>query len=271
METEKLERAIERMTKKTGASFSNCFEDFLDAALATLCNNPNQRQKDLIRKLDADKSMMEAFKEAMTEYGAAAEGFSDPLGEVFMNRISHGEHGQYFTPEHVCEMMALAVNPGKDTICDPACGSGRMLLASLKVCRQADKEPILYGNDLSSTCAKMTLLNLLVNTAKGEVTCGDALLDTTAYRMFYHIDRIHIGQYLVSTYWQYDQSDVEEVNNQRNAWIVNLLNEGLIVERTDKAETISLSEIVNDKPVKNETLTAKPKTAAIQLDLFNNE
>jgi len=52
-----------------------------------------------------------------------------------MEFVSHGEHGQYFTPQHVCDMMAQITNMDKDlsqynaidraTANDPACGSGR--------------------------------------------------------------------------------------------------------------------------------------------------
>lgn len=38
--------------------------------------------------------------------GEEAEGIEDPLGEFFMNYITRGQNGQFFTPMHVSEMMA---------------------------------------------------------------------------------------------------------------------------------------------------------------------
>jgi type I restriction-modification system DNA methylase subunit len=67
------------------------------------------------------------------------EGFCDPLGELYMQAISNGHNGQYFTPTPKCDMMAT-MSLGESstlgqTVCDPTCGSGRMWLAAAKINR----------------------------------------------------------------------------------------------------------------------------------------
>lgn len=47
----KLERAIEDMDMRGGRSFSDLFSDFMDAALAMMCNNPSEHQQKLLQTL----------------------------------------------------------------------------------------------------------------------------------------------------------------------------------------------------------------------------
>ena len=60
--------------------------------------------------------------------------------------------------------------PGQ-TVCDPACGSGRTLLAMAKQQRRLK----FYGSDNDLTCVKMATLNLLINSMEGEIAWMDAL------------------------------------------------------------------------------------------------
>ncbi|CCD89868.1 conserved protein of unknown function; putative DNA methylase [Bradyrhizobium sp. ORS 285] len=101
--------------------------------------------------------------EEMTETGA------DCLGDIFMEEISFGEHGQFFTPEPVAKMMAEITAPDGGSVTDPACGSGRMLIAS------HTPGTFLVGIDLDPRCAKMTALNLFWRNMRGNVYCGDSL------------------------------------------------------------------------------------------------
>jgi len=53
---------------------------------------------------------------------------ADILGDVFQGAIARGRHGQFFTPEHLCELMTRMTDDGSGaTVGDPCCGSGRML------------------------------------------------------------------------------------------------------------------------------------------------
>ncbi|WP_295792091.1 N-6 DNA methylase [Mucilaginibacter sp.] len=136
----------------------------------------------------------------ITIIGDLSEGFSDPLGELYMQAISNGHNGQYFTPEPICGMIsAMTIGEGienRETICDPACGSGRMLLAAAKQNRHSK----FYGADLDNTCCKMALVNMLLNSLKGEVAHMNTLsnefytgysVNTTivdGYQMPYYIE-----------------------------------------------------------------------------------
>jgi len=107
------------------------------------------------------------------------------------------------------------------SINDPACGTGRTLLMALKHLRERkDVEPKLYANDLSMTCAKMTLLNFCINSVDGAVTCGDALKLDYENFTFYKLDKVRnlFSGAIFTTYWQYTIANAGEVQEKRNKW-----------------------------------------------------
>ncbi|MEP3833096.1 N-6 DNA methylase [Rhodopirellula bahusiensis] len=92
----------------------------------------------------------------------------DVLGDVFQGAITYGENGQFFTPDSVCNLMAnLAVPADRTdeprTITDPACGSGRQLLAVAKHQPHWD----FTGRDVDHRCVQMTAINMGLNGLRG--------------------------------------------------------------------------------------------------------
>lgn len=263
-----LENAIDKMACGRGSDFSSLFEEFVDLALCPLCNNPNEMQIELWNKAQKDEQYNKAFIEALQAYGDAAMDYHDPLGEMFMMRISHGNHGQFFTPETICDFMAKITEPIGESVCDPTCGSGRLLLSGLNASRHKGFEPWIYGNDLSYTCARMTLLNLLINRARGEVTCGNSLLLDYQNYIFFKIDRVLMPNGIwFSTYWQYRLSDIEEVEAKRNAWKAELLKNGLWVELPRKTADKPQKAATKEEERKEE-LPVVCNATQLQLELF---
>lgn len=138
----------------------------------------------------------------ITLIGGLSEGFADPLGELFMLAISSGHNGQFFTPTPICEMLsAMSIGETLEdnkTVCDPACGSGRMLLAAAKLNRHA----LLYGADLDITCCKMALLNMLLNSLQGEIAHMNTLSNEfyTGYKVSTAlVDGFHMPYYVEFT------------------------------------------------------------------------
>lgn len=100
--------------------------------------------------------------------------YGDLLGTYFEEHISLGEKGQFFTPESICQLMARmtmdASAEGK-TVADPACGSGRNLLAAA----QLAPRNTFFAQDVDGLCAKMTVLNFYLNGLSGEVAWMNTL------------------------------------------------------------------------------------------------
>lgn len=113
------------------------------------------------RGIDTLKTAFHALIDAM-------EDREDVLGDIFTGAITYGERGQFFTPDSVCELMSAMSVPtertaDRKTVCDPACGSGRMLLSVGSL--QPHWE--LTGQDVDHRAAQMTAINLGLNGLRG--------------------------------------------------------------------------------------------------------
>ena len=155
------------------------FRDFLDVSLFMLSGGTYREDYDRL-SISYKENEMEIFIQ-MHSVAIHSEGFNDVLGDVFMEHISHGHHGQFFTPIHISDLMAVAsgceaLRRGQ-SVYDPCCGSGRMLLSAVKASTKSDisNRPFCYGSDIDLNCVKMAAVNLLMNTIPGEVAWMDAL------------------------------------------------------------------------------------------------
>ena len=135
----------------------------------------------------------------------------DILGDLFQGAITYGEKGQFLTPMPICRAMArltigeaageedegdefvpdhaanevgveeptaeqsaepkLLSRTPKRTVCDPACGSGRMLLAVAEIHPHWE----FHGQDVDLRCVRLTALNLAFRNLYGYVTWGNSL------------------------------------------------------------------------------------------------
>ncbi|HKK68089.1 MAG TPA: N-6 DNA methylase, partial [Bacteroidales bacterium] len=88
----------------------------------------------------------EALAALVIEMAGDGTGMVDVLGAYFEENISHGKNGQFFTPQQICDLLARVNTPDRygSRILDPACGSGRMLMAMGKLNRYA----LFYGADV---------------------------------------------------------------------------------------------------------------------------
>jgi len=140
---------------------------------------------------------------------------NDVLGDFFQEHISNGRNGQFFTPYPICEFMASIthtdrVNDAEASkerplrILEPACGSGRMLLAAHKVNGSGHE---YYGIDIDRTCVKMAALNLFLNGVwNSEVMCANSLMPDD-FVIAYHISFVPLGIFKIeekenSDLWQ---------------------------------------------------------------------
>jgi N-6 DNA Methylase len=186
-----------------GYSNSTIFSDFLDICLFSLLSlTENIQREDLIDRMKNNKltgkyeeqymRLVDKYPENKTgekgqrpgDYFASAwgcllketwESQEDVLGEIFMAKISFGEHGQFFTPFHIADMMTKMIyseerKPG-EKVSDPCCGSGRFFISFSRL----NKDAHFYGVDLSPTCAKMTALNMWLYDLNADIYHGDSL------------------------------------------------------------------------------------------------
>lgn len=106
--------------------------------------------------------------------------FDDVLGETLIELdLASVRAGQYFTPMPICRMTAemnfseealraKADSGEKLTVCDPACGSGAMLLAmggviTNRMGREWLRHVEFYGMDIDERCCLMARIQIRLN------------------------------------------------------------------------------------------------------------
>jgi type I restriction-modification system DNA methylase subunit len=134
---------FDRASNQVGLSRGQVFEDFLTVTKCSLAGGTMEDEYFAVlekgyKKGKRGKRGIDTLKDAFHKLIDAMETTGqDILGDVFTGAISYAEHGQFFTPDSVCELMGAMSVPTERTaeprtINDPACGSGRMLLSVAK-------------------------------------------------------------------------------------------------------------------------------------------
>ncbi|HEY5591315.1 MAG TPA: N-6 DNA methylase [Paludibacter sp.] len=155
---------------------SNVFTDFLDIIVCTLSLGAKEEQYlKIVSKYEKQEvnQLADAFASLVYEMDNNGQGLKDCLGDFFVEHLSFGKNGQFFTPEPICKMMAMMTNPveiGKK-VGDCSCGSGRTLMAAAKVNRLNS----FYGADIDRTCCLMAVVNFCLNGMCGEIAWMDSL------------------------------------------------------------------------------------------------
>jgi len=183
-----------------GYSYSAIFSDFVDLGLlAVLSLTSNLPYPDVMERLQENRltgkyedeyvKIMKRYREnenremgkRPADYFAAAFGLlpkgtakvgQDILGDIYMEYISHGEMGQFFTPAPICDLMTQITGvKDRETVADPCCGSGRLLISAGKLNPSAH----CVGVDISPMCAKMAAINMWLFNLNADIYHGDSL------------------------------------------------------------------------------------------------
>lgn len=216
-------------------SYYRVFEDFVDYCVSEYSLQGNYTLPDYIKQPDTEphdfKKMLDIIistcrRECNAWSGGrpVSNGWYDAFGHFFetvASKLGKSYRGQFFTPEKICTMMAKITVAERDpkepppsklkTVCDPACGSGRLLLAVHAV----DPYTYHYGNDIDYLCAKMCAVNFCLNGVVGEITCNDGLRPVDAnFRFGYKcvpLSRTTVAQ---NPYYQMMHLMSAEIRNQ---------------------------------------------------------
>ncbi|MGP8217484.1 MAG: N-6 DNA methylase [Bacteroidia bacterium] len=171
------------------------FTDFLDMVICTLgAGRYEEEYLAIVKRYKRDEIDMfcELMAEMLIVMDNGGEGLVDCLGEFYQQYISNKNLQQFFSPQHICDFMSqitIDKNTIGKTIHDPACGSGRMLLAAAKVSR----DNYFTGGDIDARCVKVCAINLCLNGLQGEVAHQNSL--TTEHWGGYsikHLQHLHL-------------------------------------------------------------------------------
>jgi len=114
------------------------------------------------------KGLLEVFADSRLDLRPSKVGDEDVIGNVYeylLERFASDagkKAGEFYTPGQVSTLLARLLKPKKgDTICDPACGSGSLLI---KVGRQADKRDFaLFGQESNGTTHALCRMNMFLH------------------------------------------------------------------------------------------------------------
>jgi len=114
------------------------------------------------------KHLLEDFNDPRLDLRPSIVGEEDVIGNVYeylLERFASDagkKAGEFYTPGQVLTLLARLLAPKKgDTICDPACGSGSLLI---KVGRQADERDFaLFGQESNGTTHALCRMNMFLH------------------------------------------------------------------------------------------------------------
>jgi len=114
------------------------------------------------------KHLLEDFNDPRMDLRPSVVGDEDVIGNVYeylLERFASDagkKAGEFYTPSQVSTLLAMLLAPKKgNTICDPACGSGSLLI---KVGLQADKRDFaLFGQESNGTTHALCRMNMFLH------------------------------------------------------------------------------------------------------------
>lgn len=169
---------------------SEVFTDFMDVCLYYLSAGMLREDYSRVEKKYNAEELVN-FRTMLEIVAEHSEEFVDALGDLFMEYVSHGHNGQFFTPTHISDFMASILGieelQPNQSVCDPCCGSGRMLLSAAKQCTEKNENarPYCYGSDIDLLCVKMCVVNMIMNSIPGEIAWMNTI--TMEHWRSYHI------------------------------------------------------------------------------------
>jgi len=163
--------------------FMRVFDDFLTL---TLCAFGMGRYEDeYLQTLKTyNKKEVQIFPQllgALVEYTTRKSelgGWADGLGDFFQEhngKFGRDARGQFFTPTHLCDLMAQINSPCNGNINDPAAGSGRCLIAADRLDPNNRFNNFYTAQDVDRRCVKMCAINMVLYGMKGVVLHMDSI------------------------------------------------------------------------------------------------
>lgn len=238
------------------------FDDFLTMSICSFSPNPTTgksydedlylqtvaKYKDDPKRFNLPK-MLACLTTEMEERLLNGDS-TDILGEFYESQLYRKGTSQYFTPWPICQFMAKSTcNEAKKQesdqplrILDPACGSGRMLIASAMTC---GRHHHFYGIDIDTTCVKMTALNLFLNGVfYGEVMCANALMPDD-FRESYRLSFLPFGIFRItekekSPLWHLHRSSFNKKQEEQTKPLVLPSEERKVGERPPEGSQLTL-------------------------------
>jgi len=176
------------------------WQTFVNTAACAISNSVDRREDVWRKREDSYLASIKEFTKEEAQKLPALLGLTtmaleenpaqDFLGTLYMNLdFGSGWSGQFFTPYHVSEFMALVAmgndfeaqieREGMASVSDPCCGAGSMLIAFAQACRARNinyqRDVLFTAQDIDRVVAQMCYIQLSLLGCAGYVVVGDSL------------------------------------------------------------------------------------------------
>ena len=179
---------VRKKSSDIGAALNGAFREIEDAnpRLFGVFQDVDFANKERFPDASLDKLLAHFDKHRLRNEDVAP----DMLGNAYEYLIAKfaddagKKGGEFYTPHAVVELMVQCLRPEEGMqICDPACGSGGMLLACHAYMRAHGKDArtlVLYGQEKNLNTWAICKMNLFlhdIDVQKDQIARGDTLLD----------------------------------------------------------------------------------------------
>lgn len=182
-----LQRTLQKLEQANPDNLANVFGD---AQWANTDRLPERALRDLIDAFD--RLTLDPEHVPNDLLGAAYEyllrEFADASGK---------KAGEFFTPRPVVRLLVRILDPQPgETVYDPACGSGGMLVETIGQVREDGGDPRqlhLYGQEVSLTTSAIARMNLFIHDIEDfDIVRGDTLRDPKLRQKDGHVRRFDL-------------------------------------------------------------------------------
>ena len=159
----RIDQALHTIEESNGSKLRNVFQDI---SFNTDKLGPEKQKNDLLRHL------LEDFGKDILNLSPNRIGKLDIIGNAYEYLIKHfaagsgKTAGEFYTPPEVSDLLATILEPQEgDQICDPACGSGSLLMKCGAMVRKnsGSKKYALFGQEAIGSTWALAKMNMFLH------------------------------------------------------------------------------------------------------------
>lgn len=160
----RIDQALHAIEEANGTKLKNVFQDI---SFNTDKLGDEKQKNDILRHL------LEDFGKETLNLRPSRVGSLDVIGNAYEYLIKHfaagsgKSAGEFYTPAEVSDLLSILLEPQEgDTICDPACGSGSLLMKCGKQIQtnfDGSKKYALYGQEAIGSTWSLAKMNMFLH------------------------------------------------------------------------------------------------------------
>lgn len=190
----RIDQALHAIEEANGTKLKNVFQDI---SFNTDKLGDEKQKNDILRHL------LEDFGKETLNLRPSRVGTLDVIGNAYEYLIKHfaagsgKSAGEFYTPPEVSDLLSIILEPQRgDSICDPACGSGSLLMKCGKQAQKnsgGSKQYALLGQEAIGSTWSLAKMNMFLHGEDnhriewGDTIRNPKLLDTTGGLMHFDI------------------------------------------------------------------------------------